>query len=258
MSETVAMPVSPVPAPEPVDAVADGGDLESLVIVVAGAGGAAGPPLVERLASAGATVVALDHSQERVDEVARQARAATGSERIDGRAVDLLDAAATTQLAADVVAQYGRVDGLAHLVGGWRGGVHLTQEPLDDWELLHDLLIRTLLNTSRAFHDALLASPRGRLVLISTVQAQSPVATNAMYAAAKAAAEAWTLAVAHSFDGSEAAAVILPIKALLTPAMRQAKPDAAFTGYTDVADLADTIHDLWLQPAADLNGKRLS
>lgn len=251
------MAVSPVTAPEAVDAVASG-DLESLVVVVAGAGGAAGPPLVERLARAGATVVALDHSQERVNEVATQAQAATGSERIEGRAVDLLDAAATAQLAADVVAQYGRVDGLAHLVGGWRGGVHLTQEPLEDWDLLHDLLIRTLLNTSRAFHDALRASPRGRLVLISTVQAQSPVATNAMYGAAKAAAEAWTLAVAHSFEGSEAAAVILPIKALLTPAMRQAKPDAAFTGYTDVADLADTIHDLWLQPAADLNGKRLS
>jgi hypothetical protein len=52
--------------------------------------------------------------------------------------------------------------------------------------------------------------------------------------------------------------VILPIKALLTPAMREAEPDAAFDGFTDVADLADTIHDLWLRPARDLNGKRIS
>jgi NAD(P)-dependent dehydrogenase (short-subunit alcohol dehydrogenase family) len=79
-----------------------------------------------------------------------------------------------------------------------------------------------------------------------------------MYAAAKAAAEAWTLAVADSFAGTEAAAVILPIKALLTPAMREAEPDAAFDGFTDVADLADTIHDLWLRPAPDLNGKRIT
>ena len=39
-------------------------------------------------------------------------------------------------------------------------------------------------------------------MLITTVQAQAPSATNAAYAAAKAAAEAWTLAVADSFNGA--------------------------------------------------------
>ena len=246
-----------VPDASPAAENRDRHDLVDLVVVVAGASGAAGPPLVERLARAGARVVAVGTSQERLDQLVAAARTASGSDRVEGRAVDLLDPAATTALAADVQAQHGRVDGLVHLVGGWRGGVPLTEEPLEDWDWLHDLLIRTLLHTSRAFHDALRASPQGRLVMISTAQAQSPVATNAMYAAAKAAAEAWTLAVADSFKGSDAAAVILPIKALLTPAMREAKPNAAFTGYTDVADLADTIHDLWLRSAADLNGERI-
>ena len=40
--------------------------------------------------------------------------------------------------------------------------------------------------------------------------------------------------------------------------MREAEPDKAFSGFTDVADLADTIHDLWLKPASDLNGVRVS
>ena len=51
--------------------------------------------------------------------------------------------------------------------------------------------------------------------------------------------------------------MILPITALLTPAMREAEPGEAFSGFTEVADLADTIHDLWLKPASDLNGLRL-
>lgn len=232
-------------------------NLNATVIVVAGATGAAGPPLVERLARSGATVVALGSQQERLDRVAGAARTASGSDRIEARVVDLLDAEATDALATDLLARHGHIDGLAHLVGGWRGGASLVEEPLEDWDWLNDLLIRTLISSTRAFHDALRASPRGRLILISTHQAQAPSAKNAMYAAAKAAAEAWTLAVADSFSGSEAAAVILPIKALLTPAMREAKPEAAFTGYTDVADLADTIHDLWLRPAAELNGQRL-
>ena len=89
------------------------------------------------------------------------------------------------------------------------------------------------------------------------MQTSAPSATSAAYDAAKAAAETWTLAVADSFKDSQAAAVILQIKALLTPAMREAKPDAAFTGYTPVDELADTIHDLWLTPATELNGQRL-
>jgi hypothetical protein len=39
--------------------------------------------------------------------------------------------------------------------------------------------------------------------------------------------------------------------------MREAKPDAAFNGYTDVIDLADTIVGLWDKPAAEVNGERL-
>ena len=66
-----------------------------------------------------------------------------------------------------------------------------------------------------------------------------------------------TLAVADSFRGSEAAATIVVVKALVTPAMREAKPDAAFKGYTDVVELADTIVGLWDKPADEVNGERI-
>ena len=232
-------------------------DLTGLVIVVAGAGGAAGPPLVERLARSGATVVAADHNRERIDELAADITSRMPSGRVQPAVVNLLDERATLDWATAIEREHGRVDGLVHLVGGWRGGAGIVQTDLADWNWLQDLLIRTLQHTSRAFHDALKVSPRGRLVLISTVQASAPSATNASYAAAKAAAETWTLAVADSFKGSAAAAVILPIKALLTPAMRAAKPDAAFAGYTPVDALADKIHDLWLASGDELNGRRL-
>ena len=145
MSQTGRMPDSQPGADATPNAATPSGataDLEDLVIVVAGAVGAAGPPLVQRLARAGATVVALDTSQGRLGEVVADARAASGSDRVEGRVVDLLDPTATAELAADVQARHGRVDGLAHLVGGWRGGVHLAEEPLEDWDWLHDLLVR--------------------------------------------------------------------------------------------------------------------
>ena len=232
-------------------------DLAGLVLVVAGAAGSAGPPLVERLAGAGATVVAAGSNRERIDALVADITTRVPWGRVEGAVVDLLDELATREWATAVEREHGRVDGLVHLVGGWRGGTGIVDADLADWDWLNDRLVRTLQHTSRAFHDAIKASPRGRVVLISTVQASAPSATNASYAAAKAAAETWTLAVADSFKDSGAAAVILQITALLTPAMRVAKPDSTFAGYTPVDQLADTIHDLWMRPAAELNGQRL-
>jgi NADP-dependent 3-hydroxy acid dehydrogenase YdfG len=231
-------------------------DLAGLVIVVAGATGAAGPALVQRLAASGATVVAAGSNRERIDGVVGDIKARMPSGKVHAGVVDLLDEPATLDWAAQVQSEHGRVDGLVHLVGGWRGGAGIVEADLADWDWLQDRLVRTLLHTSRAFHDPIKASPRGRLVLISTVETRTPSATSALYAAAKSAAETWTLAVADSFKDSAAAAVVLQIKALLTPAMRAARPDAVFAGYTPVDELAEAIHQLWLIPAAELNGRR--
>lgn len=221
------------------------------VIVVAGAAGAAGPPLVRRLVEHGAIVVAVDRDEDKVRALAQEVGG-----RVVPISVDLLDEGATRELASKLLAEHGQVDGLLHLVGGWRGGAGIVESDLADWDWLHDMLIRTLQHTTRAFHDALIDSG-GRLAIVSTTQAQKPTAKNASYAAAKAAAEAWTLACAHSFRDSAAAAVIVQVKALLTDAMREAKPEARFSGYTHVEELAERLVGLWDVPAVDLNGTRL-
>src|SRR5689334_16405161 len=166
--------------------------LDDRVIAIAGVGGGLGPLVARKLAEAGATVAGTDRSQETLDAIA--ADLGLAEDRWDGRAVDLLDEDAARAWCAALVERFGRVDGLVHLVGGWRGGEPLQEAPLADWELLHDLLVRTVQHTTRAFHDQIAASSAGRFVLVSSKQAQAPTNTNAAYAAAKAAAEAWTLA----------------------------------------------------------------
>jgi len=156
---------------------------------------------------------------------------------------------------------------VVHLVGGYRGGTVFADNTAEDWALLHDLLIRTVQNVTLAFHDSLLASLQGRFTLVSATAVTSPSAGAAGYAAAKSAAETWTMALADSFRRQQsgrtddpvpqtAAATVLVVKALVHDAMRAAKPDATFEGYTDVRDLADAIAALWDADAADVNGLR--
>ncbi len=230
-------------------------DLDGRVVAIAGVAGGLGPVVAERLAAAGATVAGADVSQERVDEVG--ASLDLPDERWDGRAVDLLDEEATRAWCAALLERFGQVDGLLHLVGGWRGGQPLHEEPLSDWDLLHDLLIRTVQHTSRAFHDALLAGERGRFVLVSAKQAQAPSNSNAAYAAAKAAAEAWALALADGFEGTTATANIIVVDAILTPQMRAESPDEDFPSFTPAEDIAEAIAFLCSGAAEKMNGQRL-
>jgi NAD(P)-dependent dehydrogenase (short-subunit alcohol dehydrogenase family) len=229
--------------------------LEGAVVVVAGAGGGAGAAVVRRLSAAGAIIVTADRALDSTEALVREIGEAGG--QIEAYAVDLLDGPTTHAWADSVTARFGKVDGVVHLVGGWRGGKGITEADLADWDWLSGLLVRTVQNTTRAFHDQLKSSPTGRFVLVSAAEASHPTAKNASYAAAKAAAEAWTLAVADSFRETDAAATIVVIKALVTPQMREAKPDGAFKGYTDVAELADAIAGLWDKPAGEVNGERL-
>jgi len=229
--------------------------LQNRVIAVAGAGGGLGPLVVGQLAAEGATVAGTDRSQETLD--AMPDTAGIPAERWDGRAVDLLDEDAARGWCAALVERFGRVDGLVHLVGGWRGGKALHEAPLADWELLHDLLVRTVQHTTRAFHDQLAASEHGRFVLVSAKQAQAPSNTNAAYAAAKAAAEAWTLAFADGFEPGGATANIVVIDALLTPRMRGENPDGDFATFTPAEHVAEAIAFLCSDVAAEMNGQRM-
>jgi NAD(P)-dependent dehydrogenase (short-subunit alcohol dehydrogenase family) len=231
-------------------------DLAGHVIAIAGAGGGLGPVVAARLAADGATLAATDRQQERLESLA--GGLGLPPERWDGRVVDLLDEEAAREWCAALEQRFGRVDALLHLVGGWRGGAPLHEAPLEDWALLHDLLVRTVQHTTRAFHDALVASGRGRFVLVSARQAQAPSNDNAAYAAAKAAAEAWTLALADGFPGPEATANIVVVNAILTPQMREANPDKEYASFTPAEHIADGIAFLCSDAGARINGQRLS
>jgi len=229
-------------------------DLSGRVVAIAGAGGGLGPTVAARLADSGASLALTDVDQDRLDGLA----GALGlpEERLDARVVDLLSEDAAHEWEEAVVERFGRVDALLHLVGGWRGGEPLATAPLADYEWLHDLLVRTLQHASRAFHDAI-AHDGGRFVLVSSTQAQAPSATNAAYAAAKAAAESWTLALADSLADSGATANIVVVNAILTSQMREESPDKPFRTFTSTEDIAAAIAYLLSDAAAEMNGARL-
>jgi NADP-dependent 3-hydroxy acid dehydrogenase YdfG len=233
-------------------------DLEGRVIAIAGAAGGLGPVVAGRLGDAGATLALTDVDNGRLDALVSEL--GLDEDRLDARVVDLLGEDGAPEWAQGLEQRFGRTDCLLHLVGGWRGGEPLASAPLSDYEWLHELLVRTVQHASRAFYDALRASPHGRFVLVSSSQAQQPSGANAAYAAAKAAAESWTLALADQFQADESAATanILVVNAILTQQMREANPDKAYRTFTSAEDIAEAIAFICSHAAAKMSGKRLA
>ncbi|GAB1817158.1 SDR family NAD(P)-dependent oxidoreductase [Herbidospora sp. RD11066] len=212
----------------------------SRVILVLGAGGPAGRAVVKRFTELGDTVIGVDRS---------------GAEGC--LPVDLLDIGQVRDLEARIRADHGRVDGIFHLVGGWRGSKTFAETKLQDWSDLNDLLVRTLQHVTLAFEPLLKASDDGRFAIVSAKAAEAPTQGNACYAAAKAASEAWTMAFADALKSSASAASIVVVMALVHQAMRDAAPEKPFRNFTDVDDLAKSLAGLWELPVTEANGLRL-
>jgi NAD(P)-dependent dehydrogenase (short-subunit alcohol dehydrogenase family) len=231
------------------------GELDGKVVAIAGAGGSLGPIVSALLAESGARLALA----ERTPDLARSCAAEldVGEDRCDTFAVDLLDPDATRGWAEHAAAKFGGIDALVHLVGGWRGGKPIAEAPVEDDEFLHALLVRSVQTASRAFLPYLVERA-GRFVIVSSAQAQRPTSTNAAYASAKAAAEAWTLALADELAESGGTANIVVVNAIVTPQMRAENPDKPYKTFTDASQIAEGIAFLLGDGGSKMNGQRLS
>jgi NADP-dependent 3-hydroxy acid dehydrogenase YdfG len=226
-------------------------------VLVTGGSGPSGIAVARALAQAGFTVYTVGSDRDRIEAAA--AKAGTG---VTPFTCDLANLPAVRELHGALARTAGRIDGVIHLVGGWRGASGITDQSDEDWDFLERSAVTTVRNVTRVFYDDLAASENGRFAMVSSTAVAAPSAAVASYAAAKAAAEAWTMAVADGFRRDQSAeqhsaAVVLVAKALVDADMRNRHPERKFPGYTDVEDLAAVVVSLFGKPAAELNGQRM-
>jgi NADP-dependent 3-hydroxy acid dehydrogenase YdfG len=208
------------------------------LVLIGGATSASGLAAVRAFTDAGARVVAVGRDAGTLREMTDAVPGLRTEE------CDLTDEDAVARLAERVHDADGAVDGVIHLVGGWRGGGGLAGQSDADFRFL-EASLTALRHVSRAFDADLRASEAGRLAVVSSTAVDRPLAGGANYAAVKGATEAWARAVAQGFakdarDGGRpltAASVIVRVTSL--------------EGLEET--LAHRFVDLWASPAAEVN-----
>jgi NAD(P)-dependent dehydrogenase (short-subunit alcohol dehydrogenase family) len=213
--------------------------------LVTGANGGLGTYVTRALLEAGATVAGLAPQIEASDF--QQASFMPLPAQISSA-----DSARTAVETA--LARLGKLDILAHLVGGFAGGQRVDETDDATWQRMFDLNLNSAFLLLRAAIPHMRQAKAGRIIAIGSRAALDPGPGIAAYNASKAALVSLVRTVAlENKDAGITANVILP-GTMDTPANRASDPKADFTRWVQPASVASLI--VWLagDQAKDVNG----
>jgi len=213
------------------------------VLVVTGAFGALGRVVAEAAQARGAHVAGIDHAASQTPATA---------ERIDIGGVDLSDAAQAKAAVETAAKQFGRLDALINVAGGFAFET-VGDGDATTWQRMYALNVLTALNTSRAALPHLAAGKAGRIVNVGAMGALQAGSGMGPYAASKAGVHRLTEALAQEWKGKVTVNAVLP-STIDTAANRASMPRADFSKWVTPQELAEVILFLASDAASAITG----
>lgn len=189
-----------------------------------------------------------------VAEEARELETEFGDDRSAGRLVlveaDVAEAAGAALAAETAGAPAVLVNG----VGGFGGGAPLEESPLELWDSLYRINVRTAVAAASAVLPGMRARGHGVIVSVASRAAFQPPGGIAAYSAAKAAIVALTRSLQDEVaDAGLRVGAVVPTT-IDTPANRAAMPDADFATWTPPERIAQVIRWLASEDASAVRG----
>ncbi len=212
-------------------------DLTNKVVLITGAAGNLGRAAAQAFWSAGAQLALADRNVEALTE----AFAAWRGARCLLAEVDLFQETAVAQLVEQVIQQFGRIDVLVNVAGGFTMGPPVHETSTDTWEFMLNLNARSVFFMSRAVIPHMLAQGSGKIVNVAARAALEGKAKMAPYVVSKSAVIRLTESMAAELkDAGINVNCILP-GTIDTPQNRAEMPKADFSKWVAPEALADVI-----------------
>lgn len=208
---------------------------ENKVALITGAKGGLGTCVTQAFLTTGAVVVGSSRSIAAAD---------FPHPNFTAISAELSGVEPARALADAVVAQFGRIDILVHVVGGFAGGKPVADTDDAELERMLDLNLRSVFHVARAVVPHMRKQGAGRIVAVASRAALEPQPMVGAYSASKAAMVSLmrTLALENE-DLGITVNVVLP-GTMDTPQNRAGDPKADFSLWIPPGKVASTI--LWL------------
>jgi len=219
--------------------------MQGKVVLVTGANGGLGTYVTQAFLDAGATVIGTSRKIQQSD---------FSSSSFTALSAEISSREGAQVLVDQVVARLGRLDVLAHTVGGFAGGQSIAETDDDTFQRMFDLNLNSVFQILRATIPALRQTGNGRIIAIGSRAALEPGTGIGAYSASKAAMVSLMKTVAlENKDAGLTANVILP-GTMDTPANRKSIPNADFSKWVRPSTVASLITWLASDAGKDING----
>ncbi|HTS64218.1 MAG TPA: SDR family NAD(P)-dependent oxidoreductase [Candidatus Acidoferrales bacterium] len=214
-------------------------------VLITGAKGGLGTAVTDGFLAAGANVVGVSRSMKPGD---------FPHPRFSAVSSDLSSGAAAQQIAADVVARFGRIDVLVHVMGGFAGGSRVDETDDATIDQMLDLNYRAAFFICRAVLPQMRKQAGGCILAVASRQGVEPGAGVGAYGASKAALVSLIQTIAiENRDLGISANTVLP-GTMDTPANRAAMPDADISRWVQPSQVAALLVHLASDSAAQVTG----
>lgn len=212
---------------------------DNKVVLVTGAAGNLGQAVSRAFFQYGAFIVLADRSPDRLAQIYPDL--ASSPQVLFATPFELVDPDSVHSLVERVVERYGRLDILVNTVGGYRAGEPVHETPIDTFDLMLNINVRTAFMISQAVIPVMLAQAAGKIIHVSSKAGLAGAANNAAYSAAKSALIRLTESMAaelksHSINVN----CVLP-GVIDTPQNRAAMPHADIAKWVTPDEIANVI-----------------
>ena len=219
--------------------------MQGKVVLVTGADGGLGTYVTQTFLDAGATVIGTSRKITQSDFSGPNFTAIPGD-------ISFLDSAKA--LVDQVLARCGKLDVLAHTVGGFAGGQSIAGTDDATFERMLEVNLKGVFHVLRATIPALRQTGNGRIIAIGSRAALEPGANVGAYSASKAGMLSLIRTAAlENKDAGMTANVILP-GTIDTLANRKAMPNSDFSKWVRPATIARLVAWLASDAGRDING----
>jgi NAD(P)-dependent dehydrogenase (short-subunit alcohol dehydrogenase family) len=230
--------------------------LQDRTILITGATGALGSAVVREFAQTQARLALTGRSEEKLAQLA--ADIPLSSERILTTVADVTQAESVDSLMAAVREQFDSIDVLLNIAGGWSGGKQVGETPVEDWDRMLALNLRSAFLLSRAVLPAMLDTGWGRIIFVSSKTAITPRAKQAAYAVSKMGLITLAETIAAETKGSGVTANAILPSIIDTPTNRKFMPKADPAKWVPPQHIAATMRFLCSDEGASTNGAQIA
>jgi NAD(P)-dependent dehydrogenase (short-subunit alcohol dehydrogenase family) len=219
--------------------------MKGKVVLVTGANGGLGTHVTRAFLDAGATVIGTSRKIQPSEFDSPNFTAIPGEISSYDSAKAVVD---------ELAARFGKLDVLAHTIGGFAGGQSVAETDDATFQRMFDLNVNATFYLLRAALPVMRKTGNARIIAIGSRSAVDPGANVGAYSASKAAMVSLIQTVAlENKDAGITANVILP-GTMDTPGNRKSMPDADFSRWVQPQTVASLM--VWLagDSGKDVNG----